>query len=206
MTAENIPRDILRLIWEFAYNIRHQLSPLKDLETQFEIQRSIPPCFLMSQLPKPEWFTCSTPVYLCGPCMCNRNITNLCEECINKLDSILIPSPYKRGNPYYPSAGIDKNFQKFSPSIENFVDSLSHSACRKNHVYKGCALRRVRTMFKSSLLTWNHYYGSLFAKDFLTNPENFFLEAYPWSREFVTEFCRQLHQARFLPFWSADLI
>ena len=206
MTPKNMPHDLLCLIWDFTYNVPGDTSPLKDLETQFEIQRSIPPCFLMSQLPKPEWKTCEDPNYLCGPCMCNRNITHLCEDCLHKMDSILIPSPFKRGNPYYPSNGIDKKFQKFSPAIESFMECLSHSACRKHHLYKGCALRRVRKMIKASVLEWNHYYGSLFAKDFLTNPANFFLEAYPWSRELVTEFCRQLRQARFVPFWSTQLI
>ena len=67
MTPKNIPHDLLCLIWDFTYNVPGDTSPLKDLETQFEIQRSIPPCFLMSQLPKPEWNTCSDPVYLCGP-------------------------------------------------------------------------------------------------------------------------------------------
>ena len=206
MSTPNIPLDLMRLIFDFAYNIQDNTDPLKDVELQSCFQDSIPPCFLMSNLPKPEWFTCTDPLYLCGPCMMNRQITHLCETCMSKLDCILVPSPFKKGNPYYPSSGLDKHFAKFSPAIESFVDCLSHNACRLNHVYKGCALRKVRKMMSASLYEWNEFYGTFLSRDFLTEPDNFFLDAYPWSRTFIIEICHQLQRARFLPFWSQKLI
>ena len=206
MSTPNIPQVLLCLIFDFAYDIPKNTDPLKDVEIQSCFQDSIPSCFLMANLPRPEWFTCQEPVYLCGPCMCNRNITHLCDSCLAKLECILVPSPFRKGNPYFPSSGLDKSFAKFSPAIETFIDHLSHNACRLNHVYKGCALRKVRKMTTASLYEWNEYYGTLLSRDFLTEPGNFFLNAYPWTKPFITEVCHQLQQARFLPFWSQKLI
>ena len=67
MFDKNLPTDLLNIICKFAYNIKMKTDPIKDIELQKNIQESIPPCFLMSRLPKPEWFTTQNHP-LCGPC------------------------------------------------------------------------------------------------------------------------------------------
>ena len=63
MYDKNLPTDLLNIIFKFAYNIKMKTDPIKDIELQKNIQESIPPCFLMSRLPKPEWFTKSPPLW-----------------------------------------------------------------------------------------------------------------------------------------------
>ena len=201
MYDKNLPTDMLNIIFKFAYNIKMKTDPIKDIELQKNIQESIPPCFLMSRLPKPEWFTTQNHP-LCGPCWKNCNIHRLCDKCVHNLDCILVPSPFKKGNPYYPTCGIDPTFPKWSPAIGTFVDLLSRHACRKNHCYKACLLRKVEKMFTQSVLLWNEYFGQMFNKEFMLEPNNFFRKAYPWSDCFITKFCEELSMAQFLPLCS----
>ena len=204
MTQIQIPGDLVNIIFAYAYNVKgqnKQTNPLYDLTLQTNIQNSIPKCFLMSRLPKPEWFTTQKHP-LCGPCWKNCAINRLCDKCYHNLECILVPSPYQRGNPYYPSYGLDKAFPKWSTAIGTYVDLLSRYSCRKNHVYKACILRKTEKMFTESLLLWNEYYGGLFSKDFMSEPKSFFLNAYPWANQFITTMCAELREAQFLPVCS----
>ena len=206
MTGQkNIPLDLIYIIFEFAYNTKFSEDPMNDVEMQKNIQESIPPCFLMSKLPRPDWFSWDNH-HPCRRCWSNINHTQLCPNCVKKLDCILIPSPYQKGNPYYPSHCLEPAFPKFSPTINTFIGLLSGWTCKKNHTYKACAIRRASQLTKAKIGEWNHYYKTFFSKEFLTDPQSFFLSAYPWSRPFITEVCCQLSKAQFLSFCSKETI
>ena len=133
MTCQkNIPLDIIYIIFEYAYNTKFSEDPMNDVEIQKNIQESIPPCFLMSKLPRPDWFCMDNhrPCRQCWSCISN---TQLCPNCMKKLECILIPSPYQKGNPYFPSHCLEPAFPKFSPTINTFIGLLSGWTCKKNH-------------------------------------------------------------------------
>ena len=188
MTLKNIPLELLCLIFDFSYNCSCLKNPMEDVEVQKNIQRSVPPCFLMSRLPKKGWT--------------ERNGS----EYVRNFECILIPNPFQRGNPYFPTCQLDPGFPKWSPTLETFAGLLTSSACRRNHTYKACVLRKVRMMRHASVLRWNDFFQSLFSKDYLLDPENFFMYAYPWSRSFISEVTSQLRTAQFLPFYSHMLV
>ncbi len=79
---------------------------------------------------------------------------------------------------------------------------LSSIACRQNHTYKACAIRRGKNLAQASIGMWNHFYEDFFSKEFLTDPQSYYLNAHPWSEPFIVEMCSQLGRARFLPFCS----
>ena len=188
MTCQkNIPLDLMFLIFDYAYGWRFSCDPMDDVDAQKNIQESIPPCFLMARLPKPKWFHPEMGVH-----------------CLHKLDCILVPSPYRKGNPYYPTGALDPLFPRFSPAINSFVGLLSSYTCRRNHTYKACAIRRGEQLSNAELWEWNHYYKDFFSKGFLTDPRSFYQHAFPWSQAFIAEVCFQLEGAQFLPFYSAD--
>ena len=200
-SSKNIPLDLLYIIFDYAYNTPFLADPMIDVGVQKNIQESIPSCFLMSRLPKPEWFNVSNHPP-CRRCWSSCNHTNLCPHCLRKLDCILIPSPFQKGNPYYPSHALEPMFPKFSPTIKTFIGLLSGFACKRNHTYKACALRRAEQLSHAKLGEWNHYYRDFFSKEFLTDPTSFFQGAYPWSKPFIEEVCSQLSKAQFLSFCS----
>ena len=95
MTIKNIPLELLCLIFDFTYNCSCLKNPMEDVEVQKNIQRSVPPCFLMSRLPKLGWT--------------ERNGS----EYVRNFECILIPSPLKRGNPYFPKCQLDPGIPKW---------------------------------------------------------------------------------------------
>ena len=198
---KNIPLDILFIIFGYAYADGFSEDPMKDVDVQKNIQESIPACFLMSRLPRPEWF-CSPDHPPCRRCWANCNATNLCPNCLRKLDCILIPSPFQKGNPYFPTHALEPLFPKFSPTIKTFIGLLSGFACKRHHTYKACAVRRAEQLSHAGIAEWNHYYEDFFSKEFLTDPTCFYLGAYPWARPFIEEVCSQLSKAQFLSFCS----
>ena len=200
-THKNIPLDVLCIIFAYAYDVLFKDDPMKDVDVQKNIQESIPPCFLMSRLPKPDWFKFQEH-HPCRRCWANCNHTHVCLNCLRKLDCILIPSPFQKGNPYYPSHALEPCFPKFSPTIKTFIGLLSGFSCKRNHTYKACAVRRAQQLTQAELGEWNHYYRDFFSKDFLTDPTCFYMGAYPWSKPFIVEVCSQLSEAQFLSFCS----
>ena len=184
MIQKNIPVELLCLIFQFAYGIMFYCDPLRDGDVQKNIQESIPPCFFMSNLPPVGWFACP-------------NVTDI----LLQVECILIPSPFKRGNPYYPTHALDPTFPQWSQSAITFVKLLSGTACQNNHTYKKCIVRNATKMVRGSVLRWNVYYKSVFSKNFLLDKKNYFVEAYPWSKQFISLVCGQLQRAQFLPFY-----
>ncbi len=154
---------------------------MKDVDVQKNIQESIPSCFLMATLPKPEFF-----------------VRSLDYQIYHELGCIMVPSPFRKGNPYYPSGRLERLFPKFSPAISTFVGLLSGYACTKNHTYKACAVRKAEQLCHATIGQWNDFYRDFFSKDFLTDPGNFYRFAYPWSGPLITKMCAQLAEAQFL--------
>ena len=200
---ENIPLVLIHIIFDFVFNTQFKDNPMFDVDVQKNIQESIPSCFLMSRLPRPEYF-CVVNRPPCRRCWAMCNSTNLCMNCLRKLDCILIPSPFQKGNPYFPTHMLDPKFPKFSPSIKTFIGLLSGFSCKRNHTYKACAIRRAEQISRASLGEWNHYFRTFFSKEFLTDPTCFYLGAYPWSKPFIEEVCSQLSRAQFLSFYSPE--
>ncbi len=200
---ESIPLDLVHIIFDYSFNTKFKDDPMFDVDVQKNIQESIPSCFLMSRLPRPEYF-CAVEHPPCRRCWSNCNATHLCINCLRKLDCILIPSPFKKGNPYFPTHLLDRKFPKFAPSIKTFVGLLSGFSCKQNHTYKACAIRRAEQISRAGLGEWNHYFRTFFSKEFLTDPTSFYLNAFPWSKTFIEEVCSQLSQAQFLSFYSLE--
>ena len=192
MLQKNIPVELLCLIFEFGYGIKFFCNPLRDVDVQKNIQESIPPCFFMSTLPPVGFFACTKHDY----------VQEYVSEMLRQVECVLIPSPFKRGNPYYPTHGLDTSFPQWSQSAVTLVKLLSSTACQHNHTYKKCIVRNATKMIRGSVLRWNVYYKSVFSKDFLLDKKNYFLEAYPWSNQFISTVCDQLQRAQFLPFYS----
>ena len=179
--TKNIPLDIVYIIFKYAYDYDFTSDPMKDVDVQKNIQESIPPCFLMATLPKPEFF-----------------VRSLDYQIYHELGCIMVPSPFRKGNPYYPSGRLERLFPKFSPAISTFVGLLSGYACTKNHTYKACAVRKAEQLCHATIGQWNDFYRDFFSKDFLTDPGNFYRYAYPWSGPLITTMCAQLAEAQFL--------
>ena len=196
MVRKNIPVELLCLIFEFAYGYKFSSNPIHDVDVQKNIQACIPACFFMSTLPPVGWFTCTTRDYT----------SQFLFHRLRQVECVLIPSPFKRGNPYYPTHGLDPLFPKWSPSVAAFVKLLSSTACQHNHTYKRCIVRKALQMMQDSVLSWNVYYKSLFHRDILLEKKHFFLKAYPWSEPFISMVISQLHTAQFLPFCSHELV
>ena len=196
MVQKNMPVELLCLIFEFAYGYKFFCDPLRDVDVQKNIQESIPPCFFNSTLPPVGWFTITSGDW-------NRTC---CQQCVQVLECVLVPSPFKRGNPYYPTHGLDTSFPKWAPSVLAFVRLLSSTACQRNHTYKKCIVRNATKMIRGSVLQWNVYYERLFSKDFLLDKKNYFLEANPWANQFISKVCDQLRRAQFLPFYSLAFV
>ena len=195
MIQKNIPVELLCLIFELAYGYKFITDPLRDVDVQINIRESIPPCFLMSNLPPNGWVVCEKHDW-------EKPGVFSCTTCVRKFECVLIPSPFKRGNPYYPVDALDPTFPKWSPSVGAFLGLLSSNACQQNHTYKKCVLRKAFKMTNDSILRWNVYYETLFSKDFLLDSSNYFTEAYPWASDFISTVIEQLKGAQFLPFCS----
>lgn len=173
--ATHIPRDIIRVVWDFAWRTGNLCEPMCDLAYIDRIQYCIPPILfeervaLKSQVCR-HWVEPNEMVFR----------------------SVFPPSPFIRGNPYIPTETLARQCL-FNRNLELLTGMFTRSLIRHLRTYRGIVLRYVN----KTLMTLNQW-NALFLR-FLRHPEVWNPDNYMYfscvERAFVVEWCNQLKTA-----------
>ena len=169
MSFSKLPHDLEKLIVLFAYGVCPKKHLLKDVRICAEHQRCIPPQFLEDRFRTRR----TSPM------------------------SISPLNPFKRGNPYFPTEGLDRLWAPWSDLIPFAIGRLSFKGCREMQTYKGHMVRRLKNFMVSPIETWNFYCGSFFSRPGLDNVENYspIPEGYV---DFIEIFVQLLQESKFV--------
>ena len=174
---ENIPDDLLLLVWEFAWNFRPEKPPLEDLLSVLDIQRCIPALFLRDRVPPKEWVVCR-------------------KACVNQLYQLFPPNPFKKGNPYQPFGTVDPNFWIWSNLPSLVVNMITKPGIRELVTYRGVLERRLNRHYNRPILGWNKSFQELFLPISRLDPK--FYRDDLWKVPFTSRFLSELTGACFL--------
>ena len=140
---ENIPDDLLVLVWEFAWNFRPKKPPLEDLRSVLDIQRCIPAMFLRDRVPPREWVVSR-------------------KACVNQLYQLFPLNPFRKGNPYRPFETVDPDFFIWSYLPSLLISMLTKPAISQLVTYRGILERRLVRHYNRRILNWNKSLEELF--------------------------------------------
>ena len=176
---QNLPLELMHLIWDFAYNYRLGWEPSRDLDIVSDIQESIPACFITDRLPtkmgQPQNFH-SQPFWQVYP-----------------------PNPFKKGNPYLPSTSIYQG-TLWSALPGTLFQYLTKQGVRSLRTYKRVLLRRYNSHIQRNIFEWNQSFNVIFGNVELCNVENYDLKDCPFAWQFENILLKQLSQSKFLSF------
>ena len=169
------PKDIIRLVWEFAYMKAFMSEPLRDLAYIASVQRSVPPMIFEERLALNEeigrqWLLSDETLY--------RSAFSL--------------NPFIRGNPYLPTDMLAIQ-NLFNRNLEVLTGMFSRHLVRHLRTYRGIIYRYVN----KTLLTmsqWNALFLRFLRHPSVRNPENYMCLS-PIERHFVKLWCAQLEDA-----------
>ena len=168
---DEIPCVLKQLIWDFAYNCDIKRSPWGDLTSILEIRRCIPQLFLIDRIPLKEM----------GP---EKKCLNVCPL-----------NPFKKGNPYFPAAGLCLKTIMWSDVICHAIDLLN---VRKVGTYRGHLHNKIRRMWGSPLYYWNSLCVNFFMRyPGIGNPDNYTITE-KWQALLVQQFTDSLLSAQLI--------
>jgi hypothetical protein len=177
-----LPRDMLDLMWDFAYNVRTKTHPLVDVAFLHDVQCSIPPIFLRPSIP-------ASPIF-----DIKWEFLRDQEYCYSTL---YIPNPYVLGNPYHPSNGLCEYVTPWAFTIYRVVQLLVGRAVKKElRTYPAILLRKCTRHYNSGIMYWNHMFQTFWSRDAFLNPESFVAENTA-DHELIKLVCFQLARAKF---------
>ena len=177
---QNLPTELLHIIWGFAYNFRLDRDPWTDLLLILDIQESIPACFLRDRLPMVR-------------------MTDL-ETRLGHLWQICPLSPFKKGYPYLPSESIDQmSPMPWSQLAGEIFYMLSRSGVHNLKTYRRVLNRKYNQHLNRNVFEWNDSFKDLFGDVRLCQLENYNLSfCKSWLWEFKHVVLWQLSKAKFL--------
>ena len=168
------PFVLQQLIWDFAYNCNIKCSPWCDLMSILEIRRCIPQLFLIDRIPLKEM----------GP---DKKCLNVCPL-----------NPFKKGNPYFPAAGLCLKTIMWSDVICHAVDLLSYQGIRQLGTYRGHLHNKIRRMWRSPIYFWNTLCVSFFMRyPGLGLIQNYLVEE-NWQIKLIQEFTDSILSAQLI--------
>ena len=177
-TRELVPDVLWHIVWGFLWKDWDVLDdPLHDVELMADIQRSIPPCFLRDRV---------------------KPLLDLGER--EKYGSAsqfqLYPqSPYREGNPYFPSQKIDRRALFWSLFPSELLMRLSREGFRTLKTYPAHASRRLTAHYNRPVEAWNVSLVELFGDLSRLKPELYNLDG---AAHVFTPLLEQFSRCRFL--------
>ena len=173
----HLPRDLLNIIWIYAYNINTEKHPLDDVSRVLDIQRAVPPIFLKMYVP-------TTPIF-------PTNLGFFTETQKAAYVSLYTENPYRAGNPYFPSNALCENTCPWSYVPIYMVNTMSRKALKTLHTYPAILLRRTHKLFHNDIDVWNESYQRLWSNVVFLDPKNFVPNNW-LDRELIHLTCSQL--------------
>ena len=141
--AKNIPDDLLRIVWDFAWNFRPSITPLEDLARVLDIQLCVPSMFLRDRVPPKSWIVSQ-------------------KAATNQLYQLFPLNPFKKGNPYRPFESVDPEFFIWSYLPSLVVNMLTVPAIRELVTYRAILERRLIRHYNRPILQWNKSLEEIF--------------------------------------------
>ena len=176
---QNLPTELLHIIWMYGYNWRLHCDPWKDIMLVLDIQESIPSCFLRDRLPL------------------KRHLAEAYEH--NSILQVYPLNPFKNGNPYLPSSSVDQRVpMPWSHLPGEIFRLLSKHGVHSLKTYRRVLHRRYTQHLNRNVFQWNDSFQDLFADVKLCQIENFDLRSCSWAYEFKNIVLRELSRAKFL--------
>ena len=175
---ELVPDALWHIVWGFLWkNWDRSDDPLHDVEVMADIQRSIPPCFLRDRV---------KPLLDLG----DR------EKYGSASQYQLYPlSPYRTGNPYFPTQQIDRRAMFWSLFPSELMMRLSREGFRTLKTYPVHASRRLTAHYNRPVEGWNTSLVELFFDMARLKPELYNLDG---SAYVFIPLLEQLSQCQFL--------
>jgi len=176
----HLPRDLLDIVWDFAYFVRTKTHPATDLAYMLEIQNSVPAVFLRNSLPAAPIFDIKW---------------EFLRDQEYSYSTLYIPNPYVLGNPYHPSDGICEYVTPWAFTMYRLFQLMRVKTVRETlRTYPAILLRKVNRHFNSGIHYWNNAFHHLWTKDVFIDRESYKPENTA-DEELIELVCSQLAQA-----------
>ena len=177
-----LPRDMLDIVWDYAYLVRTKTCPLHDVARMAIIQQSVPSIFLKPTLP-------ASPIFDLG--------WAFLKEQEFSYSNLYIPTPYARGNPYFPSSGLCTYVTPWAFTLYRLVQLMARKAIKNDlRTYPAILMRKANRHFNSKIDDWNHAFMSFWSRDAFLN-EDCYKPENSADVELIQLACYQLERAKY---------
>ena len=187
MNTHEIPIVIFDMICVFAYGALCKKDMFLDVAWVDSVQKSIPPIFLKATVPTRPYFT----NYQWGDWQMEETLRGLYVDLYRQ-------NPYRRGNPYFPTASLQIEFGIFSQIPFYTAICLKNSVVRRAKKYKGSLVKRIKKLCQhGKLWDWNTMLSECFLHPMWGDPSSFEPKDYVM-KSIIPCFVQQLRTASFL--------
>ena len=187
MNLPEMPIVVFDMICVFAYGAMCKKDMFLDVAWVDSVQKSIPPMFLKPSVPTRPFFT----NYQWGTWQIEQSLRDLYVD-------LYKPNPYRRGNPYFPTASLQLEFGVFSKIPFHTAVCLKNGVVRGAKKYKGSLVKRVRKLCAhGKIWDWNMILQECFSESFWFDLESFEPRDYVMA-SVIPRFVQQLRTASFL--------